>query len=135
MSHETHPGLHRVMRATPDAVAVARHAVAAFACDHGASARRASDIALAVSEACTNAVVHAYLDHDEPGTVEVDASRREGSLAVRVADHGRGLRPRPDSPGPGLGLPLIHVLSDECVLADGDPGTVVDLRFAIPQPV
>jgi anti-sigma regulatory factor (Ser/Thr protein kinase) len=123
------------MPATPDAVAVARRAVGVFACDHGASPQRAADIALAVSEACTNAVVHAYLDQDEPGTVEVDASRREGSLAVRVADRGRGLRPRLDSPGPGLGLPLIHVLSDECVLADGDPGTVVDLRFAISQPV
>jgi serine/threonine-protein kinase RsbW len=127
------PALHRVLEARPDAVAPARHALAAFARDHGASPQRAADIALVVSEACTNAVVHAYVGAAAPGTVELRAAPADGDLHVRVRDRGRGPAPRPDSPGIGLGLPLMRTLSDGCVVEDADPGTVVRLRFALRQ--
>jgi serine/threonine-protein kinase RsbW len=127
------PALHRVLEARPDAVAPARHAMAAFARDHGASPQRAADIALVVSEACTNAVVHAYVGATDPGTVELQAAPADGDLVVRVRDRGRGPAPRRDSPGIGLGLPLMRTLSQDCVVEDAGPGTVVQLRFALRQ--
>lgn len=125
------PRLWRVLPATPEVLAPARHAIASFAREHGASPRRAADIALVVSEACTNAVLHAYAGTPAAGTVELEATRRDSVLVVRVADRGQGLRPRPDSPGLGLGLPLMHRLSDDLAVRENRPGTVVELSFAL----
>jgi serine/threonine-protein kinase RsbW len=67
---------------------------------------------LAVTEACTNVVRHAY-DDREPGQLEI-VIRPDGGdvLQVIVSDHGRGIGPSPDTAGPGLGLPLIAALAD-----------------------
>ncbi|WP_321167654.1 ATP-binding protein [Baekduia soli] len=68
-------------------------------------------VALAVSEAVTNVVLHAYLDDQVPGVVEVVAASDGDAFEVRVCDDGRRRRPRPDSPGVGAGLPLIATLT------------------------
>jgi anti-sigma regulatory factor (Ser/Thr protein kinase) len=60
-------------------------------------------IGVVVSEAVTNAVLHAYRDRDRPGQVHVTAALDEEGVEVTVADDGLGLRPRPDSPGSGSG--------------------------------
>jgi serine/threonine-protein kinase RsbW len=71
----------------------------------------ATDVKLAVSEACANVVMHAYAG-GEPGDLEVEAEPDGDLLRIVVRDEGRGLKPRPDSPGAGLGLPLIAALSE-----------------------
>jgi serine/threonine-protein kinase RsbW len=71
-----------------------------------------NDIALVLSEAMTNAVVHAYVDLPEPGEIRVKMELHRDDIELIVEDDGRGLRPRPDSPGLGLGLPLIATVSD-----------------------
>ena len=58
----------------------------------------------------TNAVLHAYIDR-EPGMVIVTAHAGPGELVVCVIDDGRGMQPRPDSPGLGMGLPMIGQLT------------------------
>ena len=68
------------------------------------------DMRLAVTEACTNVVRHAYAD-GEPGPVEILIRPEEDMLLVVVSDQGRGLGPSSDSSGAGLGLPLIAALS------------------------
>ena len=68
-----------------------------------------ADIALAVTEACTNAVVHAY--RDSSGTISVTASHADGALTVTVRDHGTGMAPRVDTPGLGVGLPVIAAIA------------------------
>jgi anti-sigma regulatory factor (Ser/Thr protein kinase) len=65
---------------------------------------------LAVTEACTNVVRHAYTGVD--GTIDVVVRPRGGDLEVVVEDSGRGIGPSPDTAGPGLGLPLIAALAD-----------------------
>jgi serine/threonine-protein kinase RsbW len=90
------------------------------------------DVRLAVSEAVTNAVVHAYRERAEPGTVVVSVTVNDGEwIDVRVIDDGGGMAPRDDSPGPGLGLPLIHRLADrvEHRSPSGAPGTELFMRF------
>jgi len=69
-------------------------------------------LALAVTEACANVVLHAYLDAEAPGVLEVRAWTADAVLFVEVADDGRGMVPRIDSPGLGLGLPLIAQVAD-----------------------
>ena len=99
--------------ASPESVPRVRESVADFARERGVPASRVHDVRLAVSEAVTNAVVHAYRDRAEPGTVVVSVTIDDGDwIEVRVTDDGGGMAPRDDSPGTGLGLPLIHRLAD-----------------------
>ena len=67
-----------------------------------------ADVKLAVTEACTNCVVHAYPNGSgENAVFEVEADPGEDELLVIVRDYGRGISPNTESPGLGLGLPLI----------------------------
>ena len=65
-----------------------------------------------------------------PGEVEVEVKRPNGYLCLLVRDHGCGLAPRTDSPGLGLGLPLIaESASSVEVTTPGGGGTEVRMRF------
>jgi serine/threonine-protein kinase RsbW/stage II sporulation protein AB (anti-sigma F factor) len=89
-------------------------------------------IALAVSEALTNVVVHAYREGD-PGDVRVVACDEPDRLVVVVRDYGAGMLPRTDSPGLGLGLPLISSMTDALQIeAADDTGTLLRMHFAKP---
>jgi stage II sporulation protein AB (anti-sigma F factor) len=102
--------LARRFPARADQVGPARREVAAYAREHGAV--DPDGIALAVSEAVTNAVVHAYIDAPQPGEVEVVAKRvADDGIEIHVCDDGRGMIPRRDSPGLGVGLPLVAKLT------------------------
>ena len=98
-----------------------------------------ADVDLAVSEAVTNVVVHAYRDRDPadgPGRVRVALTVDDDAICVVVDDDGVGLRPRTDSPGLGIGLPLIASLCDMLELEHRDDGTRIHMRFALaPTPV
>jgi serine/threonine-protein kinase RsbW/stage II sporulation protein AB (anti-sigma F factor) len=117
--------------AEPANVGDLRKAVVAFAEEVGFG--DTAQIALAVSEAITNAVVHAYRDSDQVGDVRVVACNEPEKLVVVVRDYGDGMMPRADSPGLGLGLPLITTMTDELQIeaADG-AGTLLRMHFRKP---
>jgi serine/threonine-protein kinase RsbW len=96
--------------ARPENVAVVRHVLGALAEALDLPLAVNEDIRLAVTEACTNVVRHAYAGHD--GTIDVVVRPRGVDLEVIVEDTGRGIGPSPDTAGPGLGLPLIAALAD-----------------------
>jgi anti-sigma regulatory factor (Ser/Thr protein kinase) len=124
------PVLVRRYRARAEEIGQIRHDVKAHARDQGA--RNPDAIALAVTEAVTNAVLHAYVDAAEPGEVEVIVQRvGDDCVEIVVCDEGRGMRPRTDSPGLGLGLPLVATLAEhfEVQARDGG-GTRVRMAFA-----
>jgi anti-sigma regulatory factor (Ser/Thr protein kinase) len=104
--------------ARPENVAVVRHVLGAFAEALLLPDPVIEDMRLAVTEACTNVVRHAYAD-GEPGPVEILIRPEGGRLLVTVADSGRGLGPSPDTTGPGLGLPLIAALTDSFEIERG----------------
>jgi serine/threonine-protein kinase RsbW len=112
------PDLELTLPARPENVAVARHAIGGFGDVLDVPDQTLADVKLAVTEACTNVVVHAYPDGEGPITLRatVDA----GVLRVVVVDEGRGILPRADSPGLGLGLPLIATLAESLELGTGD---------------
>ena len=68
------------------------------------------DIRLAVTEACTNVVRHAY-EGEAGGRIDVVMRPSRQRLEVIVSDRGRGMATSPDLEGPGLGLPLIAALT------------------------
>jgi serine/threonine-protein kinase RsbW len=96
--------------ARPVNVAVVRHVLGALAEALDLPPAVTADIRLAVTEACTNVVRHAY--GDRAGDIDVVVRPRGRALEVIVADNGRGMGPSPDTSGPGLGLPLMAALAD-----------------------
>jgi serine/threonine-protein kinase RsbW/stage II sporulation protein AB (anti-sigma F factor) len=117
--------------ALPESIGVLRAGVVAFAVRHGADAGLHGDIALAASEALTNSMMHAFVGQP-PGTLRVVAQMVDDGLLVRVIDDGRGMIARTDSPGMGMGLPIMaSVTSDLDIRGNPDgSGTEVRLMFA-----
>ena len=101
-----------------------------FACENGVPEPCVSDVRLAVSEAVTNAVVHAFRGPEESGTVIVTVYVRVREwIEVLVTDDGSGMAPRDDSPGIGLGLPLIRHLADQFDHRRPPEGVGTELRM------
>ena len=116
------------LAAESDSVGEARHAVADFAREHGADP---GDVALAVSEGVSNAVIHAFRGRD-PGRIDVRAIVDTDRVVVSVSDDGVGVAPNPDSPGLGLGLALIGSLTEGVELRKRPGhGTTLVMRFPI----
>lgn len=111
-----------------------RRDVGAAARDVGAAEDVLLQINLAVSEAATNAVQHAYRDRSaaDAGDVRVVVRASDDLLAVHVRDEGSGLAPRADSPGLGLGLCLMAHETDRFeIRKGGDGGTEIVLHFQL----
>jgi serine/threonine-protein kinase RsbW len=116
--------------ATPGAPGEGRRAVRDFATPAQPTDRALDSISLCVSEAMTNAVMHAYRNMASPGAIEVEAELTGDSLTVRIRDDGHGLEPRLDSPGLGLGLPLIsQFAAGSEVISPERGGTEVVMHF------
>jgi anti-sigma regulatory factor (Ser/Thr protein kinase) len=116
----------RSVPALAENVAPLRHAVVDLAEKCGADEDVRTDLALAVGEACANVVVHAYPPGDV-GPLIVHAEVHDARIDISVVDQGQGMTPRPDSPGLGLGLPLIANLSDKLEIRDGPGGVGTEL--------
>jgi anti-sigma regulatory factor (Ser/Thr protein kinase) len=114
----TTPDFELTLPARAENVAVVRHAFGGLGDALDVPDHALADVKLAVTEACTNVVVHAYPEGDGP--MAVSAGLHGGALVVVVADEGRGILPRPDSPGLGLGLPLIATLATSLELGTND---------------
>lgn len=127
---EEAPSSLAMMRpANPGAIAEIRHAAIDFAAAHGAGADLLDDLALAVSEATTNAVKHAQTPAID-GVVEMAASVSGSWLELRIRDRGLGFGTQ-ESDGLGLGLPLIASLASELRIRQEGHGTEVQMRFVI----
>jgi anti-sigma regulatory factor (Ser/Thr protein kinase) len=120
----------RTVPAVAENVAPLRHAVVELASRHNVNDETKTDLALAVGEACANVVVHAYPPGDV-GPLIVHAEIKDGEIHIEICDQGQGMVPRPDSPGLGLGLPLIATLCDDLTIgpAPAGHGTVLKMRF------
>jgi anti-sigma regulatory factor (Ser/Thr protein kinase) len=104
--------------ARPENVAVIRHVMGAFAEALQLPPDLVEDMRLAVTEACTNVVRHAYHD-GEAGPIDVVIRPNGEELELVVSDQGAGIGPSPDLAGPGLGLPLIAALADHVEIEQG----------------
>ncbi len=116
-------------------VPAVRRAVADVARHLGADDDVLLQINLAVSEAATNAIQHAYRDRAlaDAGDVRIVVhGAGPDRLVVHVHDDGTGLAPRSDSPGLGLGLCLMAHETDRFeIRKTPEGGTEVVLRFEL----
>lgn len=130
LGHEPH--WSRDAAAVPTSVSLLRRALVAFAADQCDDLATQDAIALAASEAITNAVIHAYVGMT-PGTVSVEATVAGDRMHVTISDDGSGMKPRSDSPGLGLGLPTIAHVAASVSIAPGPAGrgTTVCLEFTL----
>jgi serine/threonine-protein kinase RsbW len=121
--------LRLAVSALAESVPVVRHALIGVAEAAGLTALQTKDIEIAVTEACTNAVLHAY--GDAPGVIDVAAWLDARQLVVTVRDHGAGMSNRSNHvDGLGLGIPLMHDLADQLVIQEpATGGTEVRLTF------
>ena len=92
------------------------------------------DLKLALTEACSNSVRHAYADGD--GTVEIRYVLHSNRLEIEVADDGEGFDPSAEreegdelAEG-GLGIAIIRSIADELEIGAGKGGKGSRLRFA-----
>ncbi|MQA76451.1 MAG: hypothetical protein GEU88_19350 [Solirubrobacterales bacterium] len=114
-------------------VTLVRHALAGLAEALEMSPSEIADLKTVVTEACMNAIVHAYPE-DVVGPLEIRAWRDGDCLAITVRDFGRGIRPLADVEHRSLrlGLSLIAALTEsfEVRAADGR-GTEVTMRVPL----
>jgi anti-sigma regulatory factor (Ser/Thr protein kinase) len=131
---ESETDVKLTLPARPENVSVIRHVLGAFAESLRLPDDLVEDLRLAVTEACTNVVRHAY-PPDVAGPVEISIRPMDESVSVVVADYGRGIGTSSDTTGPGLGLPLIAAIADEVELQPvPGGGSRVAMSFSRPRP-
>jgi serine/threonine-protein kinase RsbW len=122
----------RTLPAESASVGQARRAAQTFAARHGLRGARLADLALAVSEAVSNVIVHAYRGRTTPGVLDLTLEARDDAIHVAIRDFGLGLVPREDSPGLGLGLGVIGRVADRVeIKAPREGGTELRMVFVL----
>lgn len=124
--------LHLDLMSETDDVARARHEVTSFALASGLDQLEIGAVELAVGEACSNVVRHAYGDEGS-GPMIVEAWADSQRLVVSVIDKGVGIRTRISDAGAGLGTAIVIALCDTFEVGPGADGmgTRVTMTFAI----
>jgi serine/threonine-protein kinase RsbW len=93
-----------------------------------------ADLKLALTEAASNSVRHAYSDNSR-GVVEIVYELHPDRLAIEVTDDGEGFDPAAatDDPGSmsegGLGIAIIRAVADEVEIGVQPSGKGSRLRF------
>ena len=114
-----------------------RTVVAAFVARLDPTLEELSDLKTAVSEAVTNAIIHAY--SDEHGKVELRAEIRGNDVIVEIRDYGVGISDirqameptyttRPEWERSGMGFAFMEAFTDE-LRVDSAPGEGTRIRM------
>ena len=127
--------VHLRIPARAEYIALARLALSGLADIVDLSEELVADLKLALTEAVSNSVRHAYADED--GFVSIAYELSRGALAIEVVDDGEGFDPeRPpllegeELTEGGLGIAIIRTIADELEL-HSQPGVRGSrLRFA-----
>lgn len=119
--------------AKPEYITLCRLALTGISRFRELSEETLSDLKLAITEACSNSVRHAYAEGD--GCVEIRYELHGDRLVIEVADNGEGFDPHDaaDDDGDlaegGLGIAIIRSVADELEIGRGDDGRGSRLRF------
>jgi serine/threonine-protein kinase RsbW len=113
--------------ARPEYITLGRLALTAIAGVRPVSDETLHDLKLALTEACTNSVKHAY-DDEGRGSVDIVYELQPDRLAVEVGDAGTGFDPHDTTTGDGeleeggLGIAIIRAVTDEVEIAEREGG-------------
>ena len=121
--------------AKPEYITLSRLALAGLTRVRPLTDETLADLKLALTEACSNSVRHAY--GDDGGHVSISFELWNDRLIVEVADDGTGFEP--DTAGRngddaelsegGLGIAIIRSIADEVEIGGGANGRGSRLRF------
>jgi anti-sigma regulatory factor (Ser/Thr protein kinase) len=119
----THVGADLSLRlpARPSSLAGMRRVVRRWLRDLHASAEDVSEITLAVSEACANAIEHAY--SPAPAEFGLEAVCDDGVVTIRIHDRGRWRQAR--GANRGRGLTIIETVMDDLAIETTADGTSI----------
>ena len=120
--------------AVPESVGEARHALRVWLQNLVLTTEERDGILLALSEAATNAVRHAYPRGSGTEAVRISAEIDGGRLLVTTEDDGVGIATLPTDPGLGMGLPLLGTLTEAVAFIsepDRTRGTQVQMWFPL----
>jgi serine/threonine-protein kinase RsbW len=94
-----------------------------------------ADLKLALTEAASNSVRHAYSGVEDAGVVEISYELRPDRLVIEVTDEGEGFDPG-EAEGPpeelsegGLGIAIIRAIADDVEIGTQPSGKGSRLRF------
>jgi serine/threonine-protein kinase RsbW len=110
----------------PENLALARLALAGIGTIAGASEAAVADLKLAVTEACTNSILHGYPDGRSG---ELVVRLRSGAGSIEVEDDGVGFDPAEHETDPrredgqGMGLMIIRSLMDSLEIESDETGS------------
>jgi serine/threonine-protein kinase RsbW len=128
------PTVRLTIPAKAEYITLVRLALSGLSQSRELSDETLGDLKLAVTEACSNSIRHAYGDGD--GSVEVVYELHPDRLVVEVCDDGPGVSvPESTLVGEdglnegGLGIAIIRELADELELGPGDSGQGSRLRL------
>ena len=113
--------------ARPEYITLGRLALTGLAGVRPVSDETLYDLKLALTEACTNSVRHAY-ESGREGNVEIVYELQPDRLVIEVGDEGAGFEPLDDSNGHdeleegGLGIEIIRALADEVEIGRREQG-------------
>jgi anti-sigma regulatory factor (Ser/Thr protein kinase) len=115
------------LAAHPRVLVNMRHAMRRWLREQGANGQAIAEITLAVNEACTNAIEHAY--SPGPAEFEVEASADDRHVTISVRDVGRWRAPR--GRHRGRGLAIIEAAMEEVEINSGAAGSEIVMRRQI----
>jgi anti-sigma regulatory factor (Ser/Thr protein kinase) len=115
------------MRADPRVLTDVRRSMRRWLRHQGADEQLTADVTLAVSEACANAVEHAY--SPAPAEFELHVSSQGGTITATVRDVGRWRQPRGEHRG--RGLTIIGTVMDGVDVRSGENGTEIVMHRRI----
>ena len=121
--------------ARPEYIALCRLALMGISRLRPLSEEVVEDLKLALTEACTNSVRHAYGDTPNGGLVEIVYELHPDKLAIEVTDDGGGFDPEARREAAeslaegGLGISIIRAIADEVEIGPQPHGKGSRLRF------
>ncbi len=116
--------LHVTLPAEPKTLAQVRRILRRWLNERGADEAEVAEMTIAVSEACANAIEHAY--SPSPATFELQGWVRDGEITMTVRDSGRWRAPRGQNRGRGLSI--IVAAMDDVQIDRTAEGTEVVMR-------
>ena len=120
--------------ARPEFIALGRLALTGLARTRALPQELLADMKLALTEACSNCVRHAY-DQGHEGQVAIRYELGDDRLVVEVQDEGGGFDPEvlaaanAELDEGGLGIAIIRAVTDEFEIGRGPEGQGSRLRF------